>query len=220
LLAASVMSIQDSTELVRAFTRDVEFDYVGWTVEALRVKFFQSALGIEDYLTTDARRQMVLEYLQLVHRIQEVEGELGAVYADPDIRYPEVESAPLKDQLDDLVGRRDRLQPIAESIMQAKGAASSASVLMNPGQYTMVMLKAIVDKERCSKCFLCVNNCPYDAISMTETGADIDEIKCRGCGICVMSCPSQAVTVRNSRDDQFKAVIDNLLYRSIPEETE
>lgn len=107
---------------------------------------------------------------------------------------------------------------IAETIMQAKGAASAASIIMQPGKYTMLMLKAVVDSERCSKCSLCVNNCPYTAISMTENGAKVDEIKCRGCGICIMSCPSIAITVRNSRDEQFKALIDNLLYRAIPEE--
>ncbi len=107
---------------------------------------------------------------------------------------------------------------IAETIMQAKGAASSAGIIMAPGEYTMIMLKAVVDIERCSKCSLCVNNCPYKAISMTEHGAEVDEIKCRGCGICVMSCPSIAITVRNSRDEQFKALIDNLLYRAAPEE--
>jgi heterodisulfide reductase subunit A len=107
---------------------------------------------------------------------------------------------------------------ISETIMQAKGAASSAAIIMQPGKYTMLMLKAVEDSERCSKCSLCVNNCPYTAISMTENGAAVDEIKCRGCGICIMSCPSIAITVRNSRDEQFKALIDNLLFRAGPEE--
>ncbi|MHA1729148.1 MAG: 4Fe-4S binding protein [Promethearchaeota archaeon] len=119
-----------------------------------------------------------------------------------------------------LAGAAQGPKSIAETIMQAKGAASSAGVIMMPGEYTMVMIKAVVDKERCSKCYLCINNCPYSAITMTDNGTEVDEVKCRGCGMCAMSCPSQAITVRNSRDIQFNALIDNLLYRSVLEEVE
>jgi heterodisulfide reductase subunit A len=110
-----------------------------------------------------------------------------------------------------LAGASHGPKSIAETIMQAKGSASSASVIMLPGEYTMIMLKAIVDIPRCSKCGLCVNACPYQAITLPPDGASVDEIRCRGCGICAMTCPSQAITLRNQRDNQFNALIDNLL---------
>ena len=80
----------------------------------------------------------------------------------------------------------------------------------------MRMEKAIVDEVRCSKCGMCVENCPYGAITLdpNEKFAVVDEVKCRACGICANTCPSGAITVRNSRDSQFNAVIDNLLYRA------
>jgi len=82
---------------------------------------------------------------------------------------------------------------------------------------TMRMEKAIVDEVRCSKCGMCVENCPYGAITLEpkEKYAVVDEVKCRACGICASTCPSQAITVRNSRGNQFNAVIDNLLYRAL-----
>jgi len=111
-----------------------------------------------------------------------------------------------------LAGASHGPKSIAETIMQAKGAASSASLLMTAKSYVMVMNKAVVDEERCSQCGLCVNNCPYSAITLNDKNiATVDEIKCRGCGICAMTCPSSAITVRNSRNTQFNAVIDNIM---------
>lgn len=114
-----------------------------------------------------------------------------------------------------LAGASQGPKSIAETIMQAKGAASSANIIMRPGEYRMRMEKAVVDEIRCSKCGLCVENCPYDAIALdpVQKFAVVDEVKCRSCGICAQTCPSQAITVRNSRGSQFNAVIDNLLYR-------
>ncbi len=117
-----------------------------------------------------------------------------------------------------LAGACQGPKSIAETIMQSKGAASSASIILNQGGFKMAMIKGVVDLDRCSKCGLCVDNCPYDAITLAPEGAVVDEVKCRGCGMCVMSCPSKAITVRNARDNQFKALIDNLLFKVIPEE--
>ncbi len=118
LLVASVMPLSERTEQVRAFTRDIEFDYVSWVLNALRLKFNQSALGIGDYLVPDARRQLVLDYLTLVAQIQQAEGQLAMVYADPEISDPQVAAAPFRAQLEQLYAQRERMQPIAESVLQ------------------------------------------------------------------------------------------------------
>ena len=63
ILGGSIVPPGDQTEQVRAFTRQIEFDYVGWTIDALGVKFQQMALGSGDYLTSEDRHQMMLDYL-------------------------------------------------------------------------------------------------------------------------------------------------------------
>jgi len=114
-----------------------------------------------------------------------------------------------------LAGASHGPKSIAETIMQAKGAASSASMIMEPGQYTMLLIKAVVDLNRCSVCGLCVNNCPYNAITLEKDGAYVNEVACRGCGICAMTCPSAAITVRGARNSQFFNYLDSMLAKYI-----
>jgi heterodisulfide reductase subunit A len=39
----------------------------------------------------------------------------------------------------------------------------------------------------------------------------VDLIKCRGCGTCAAICPSKAIELTYFRDDQFMALVDELL---------
>jgi len=102
---------------------------------------------------------------------------------------------------------------IAETIMQAKGAASSAGIIMQKGEYTIDLIRAVVDPNRCSACGLCERACPYEAISMNAASgyANVDEIRCRGCGTCCSVCPSASISLRYYRDGQYQAYIDALL---------
>ncbi len=56
-----------------------------------------------------------------------------------------------------------------------------------------------VDVERCSGCGVCVERCPFDALSLQDEAAVMDDEACMGCGVCVSTCPQDALTlVRDS----------------------
>jgi hypothetical protein len=56
LMGGSSLPPGDKTERVRAFTRDIEFDYVAWTLDRLAIKPGQVATaGHADYLTRNRR---------------------------------------------------------------------------------------------------------------------------------------------------------------------
>jgi len=120
LLGNSVIPPSDQTEQVRAFTRQIEFDYVNWTLNAIWVKFSEAALGTIGYFSADASRQIVLEYLQLVSQIQQIEMQIRMVYADPGISDPAVKIKPLHQQLDDLFLRYQKIAPLAETTLQSQ----------------------------------------------------------------------------------------------------
>ncbi len=64
--------------------------------------------------------------------------------------------------------------------------------------------KAIINKEFCKGCGMCVAVCPVNALVIGETfnksGTKIaelrDEEKCIGCGRCFMICPDFAIEVK------------------------
>ncbi|HAX61950.1 MAG TPA: ferredoxin [Elusimicrobia bacterium] len=50
-----------------------------------------------------------------------------------------------------------------------------------------------VDKEKCTGCETCVEQCPVGAIFMTDSIAMIDMEKCIRCGVCHNICPQDAI---------------------------
>jgi heterodisulfide reductase subunit A len=109
---------------------------------------------------------------------------------------------------------------IAESIGHAKGAASSAARILQAGKYEIELIRAVVEKqETCSKCYRCVEVCPYKAISIDDAGKIVvDVILCKGCGVCASVCRSQTVQLRYYRDPGFDGQIDALFASTAPPE--
>ncbi len=56
-------------------------------------------------------------------------------------------------------------------------------------------MPAKVDKEKCTGCESCVEECPSEAISMVEEKACIDADSCVDCGVCVDACPAEAISM-------------------------
>lgn len=57
-----------------------------------------------------------------------------------------------------------------------------------------------IDTARCIRCGLCVRDCPYHAIRMTENGAQPPEAPCLQCAHCVAICPQGAVSMTGFDD--------------------
>jgi len=56
-------------------------------------------------------------------------------------------------------------------------------------------MPAKVDKEKCTGCESCVEECPSEAIKMLDEKADVDADACVDCGVCVDTCPAEAITM-------------------------
>ena len=50
--------------------------------------------------------------------------------------------------------------------------------------------KAVINKDKCTECGLCIELCKWEAISETF---EVDSIQCEGCGVCVYFCPEKAI---------------------------
>lgn len=56
-------------------------------------------------------------------------------------------------------------------------------------------MPAKVDKEKCTGCETCVEECPSEAIKMVNEKAEVDNDACIDCGVCVDACPAEAITM-------------------------
>jgi ferredoxin len=63
-----------------------------------------------------------------------------------------------------------------------------------------------VDNELCNFCGVCVDVCPFDALSLNETNVVIDWERCMGCSVCVGQCSSEAMSLK--RDERKGAPMD------------
>jgi ferredoxin len=55
-------------------------------------------------------------------------------------------------------------------------------------------MTAMVDKDKCVSCGICVDICPEYAISM-DALVVVDPRRCTGCGACIAECPSEALSL-------------------------
>jgi len=118
LLSGSTQAPEDQIERVRAFTRDIEFDYISWTLDALNNKLEQTALGTGQYTPLNRENRAVTDYLNLVTEIQDTEAQIFMIYADPNEPNPESFSVDLRKKLNDLYNQRKSLGPLAETVLQ------------------------------------------------------------------------------------------------------
>lgn len=104
---------------------------------------------------------------------------------------------------------------IDETIAQARAAAARAATVLTRETLVAGGVTSVIDQGRCAGCRVCVDLCPYQAISFDdEMGvARINEVLCKGCGICSAACPSRACSTRHFKDEYIFAEIEALLGR-------
>lgn len=118
ILVSSSLPPADSGDPVRRYTRLMEFDYVGWTVDALLLKLGQASLTAPRYLNPDDQRALIKDYLQLVQQIDEVDYQIEKIYADPLAADKTSALKPWQEKQQQYRARRAVLGPLAEEIIQ------------------------------------------------------------------------------------------------------
>jgi heterodisulfide reductase subunit A len=102
---------------------------------------------------------------------------------------------------------------IPDTVAQASAAAARALATISRGRVEVEAAIAIIDEELCSGCKVCVNLCPYTAITFDaeKKVSLINEAICKGCGTCAAACPSGAISAKNFTGDQILAEIKGVL---------
>ncbi len=125
-LTASGPRPADEVDRVRAYTRDIEFDYLSWMSNAARLKLQQGAVGVPAYLSREESQAAVSDYMHLIQQITQAQDALNKIYADPAVTNKLSASAKVRAQLDALDQEQGKLAPIAEGILQGQVAQVAA----------------------------------------------------------------------------------------------
>lgn len=56
------------------------------------------------------------------------------------------------------------------------------------------LMLPVIDREKCSLCGKCAEECQFGALSIFDTGVMVFNTLCHGCGLCTMICPESAIT--------------------------
>lgn len=118
MASSSLPPAVETRHQVRIYTRDIEFDYVGWIANSLWLKFLNFSLGVSDDLQVNVRREIIVEYMELVNEIQRLEWEIRTIYADPNTTDPQNKTAELIARLEQRQKRSRELAPYAEAVIQ------------------------------------------------------------------------------------------------------
>lgn len=114
----STPSITDKTEKVRAYTRQIEFNYLSWMGNAAMLKLRSASIGVPYSLSHSAQKEIVTEYFRTTQWILEQEYLLTKIYADATITDKELASEANRNQLNGLYKRQAELAPLSEAILQ------------------------------------------------------------------------------------------------------
>ena len=107
-----------------------------------------------------------------------------------------------------LAGAAQAPKDIPEAVAQASGAAAKAITILSQERLYHAPTVAVVNGNLCTGCAMCVQVCPYEAISLDAKGkAVVNEVLCEGCGTCSATCLRAAIKVKNSTPQQVHEMI-------------
>jgi heterodisulfide reductase subunit A len=105
---------------------------------------------------------------------------------------------------------------IPDTVAQAEGAASAASIPIHMGEVQLEPYFAQCVEELCAGCGMCIDLCPYQALALVDREGggkvmQVTEAKCKGCGTCGGFCPGGAIKMQHFTTPQIVAQIDAFL---------
>ncbi|MVX66171.1 4Fe-4S dicluster domain-containing protein [Clostridium chromiireducens] len=68
-----------------------------------------------------------------------------------------------------------------------------------------------VNKDKCIKCKMCQEKCPYEAIYFEHEYPKFDEKKCESCFICYNNCPTQAIYSNKHKSVRYRKPNDKVI---------
>ncbi len=62
---------------------------------------------------------------------------------------------------------------------------------------------AVVDKELCNGCEICIDRCQFNALQMIDDICVVDTSFCYGCGLCITTCSTEALSLEQKNQKEL-----------------
>ena len=108
-----------------------------------------------------------------------------------------------------LAGTCQGPKDISDTLSQAHGTASRATIPLFAGKVKIEPITSVVDVSFCAGCGLCEQICEFRALKLDpyRKVMTVNEALCKGCGACNATCPSGAISLRHFKTEQIIAQI-------------
>ncbi len=94
----------------------------------------------------------------------------------------------------------------SELVIDAQRTALEVLLLLGKDSLPAGDIPIQIIQEKCGLCNLCLESCPFNAISITADTVRIDTLKCEGCGACIAICPTGALSSPPIQEEVLAAV--------------
>ncbi len=101
-------------------------------------------------------------------------------------------------------------KPVDEAVAQGLGAASRAATLLSKEKVLGNAIVSNIEAQLCRGCQLCLQACPYQAISFFEdrVACEVNQAVCTGCGSCAVACPTGAASILHFDDQEVLTMVE------------
>ena len=117
-----------TSDRVRSFTREIEFDYPNWVWNAAWTKIEQGTIGLPYVFDRGTNKEIVIDYLRTTQNLMQAERQIEEIYANPDVPDKESTSSYVRGHRDVLTARQRSLAPLAEATLQSQNTDALAEL--------------------------------------------------------------------------------------------
>ncbi len=123
LLAPNYPDLSNDWQRVLWLTGGRQFDFVAWEVDTLLTKGAADLAAGHLYLDESTRKQVVLDYMNLLVASRQLVQQIELVYIDPAVLNPDETTAVLQTENEAIRAQIAQWQPVAEAILEEQVAA-------------------------------------------------------------------------------------------------
>lgn len=107
----------------------------------------------------------------------------------------------------DISAKKEALMAVKKGLERAN-KQNEVLICVSVGMQDDIHLsKAVINKQKCDNCKICINECLQDAIFIEDERVHINEKNCIGCNKCIEKCPKCAIITEHKYKTPYEMLL-------------